>query len=244
MKAILTEEEIIQTLKRTSLTTVIVEGEDDMTIYRWIENEIGYDKINFLPCTGRSTLLNIFKRKNEFRTSNVVFVADKDCYIYNGVPPEYKEIIWTTGYSIENDLYFGKHLERLLDKKENINFQKSLENYLRYYSFQYEKLLQDIDFDLSHHPNQVLDDNHNLCQNFTPTINYSNPNNDTVQYFKDNYELFVRGKSLFFLLLRLLSHRKRKVKHSKLSLIEHSYKLHRGECIDLLITQIINRISA
>src|SRR5690606_11043343 len=104
---------------------------------------------------------------------------------------------------------FGKHLERLLDKRESTNFQKSLENYLQYYSFQYKKLLQNIDFDLSHHPNQVLDDNHNLCQNFTTTINYKNPNNDTTQYFKDNYELCVRGKSLFFLLLRLLSHRKR-----------------------------------
>ena len=60
MKIHLTEDEIVELLKRSSLTSVIVEGKDDMTIYRWIEEKIGISKANFLPCGGRNTLLKVF----------------------------------------------------------------------------------------------------------------------------------------------------------------------------------------
>ncbi len=39
MEIHLTEEEIVQLLKRSALTTILVEGKDDMTIYRWIEEK-------------------------------------------------------------------------------------------------------------------------------------------------------------------------------------------------------------
>jgi Protein of unknown function (DUF4435) len=240
----LTEEEIVQTLKRTSLTTVIVEGEDDVTIYRWIENEIGIDKVNFLPCGGRGTLLNVFKRRAEFKNSRVIFVADKDCYVYSEIPDEYTDIIWTTGYSIENDLYFGRHLEKLLDKSEKNKFSISIENFLLYYGFQYEKLKANYDFDFSYHPNQVLNEQERLCNNFASNISYKEPRFETVELLKSNYELLIRGKSLFAIIIRHLSHKRRKVKHSKFTLLEHCFKLHRNSIIDKLILEITKRANA
>lgn len=241
MKATLTEEEIVQTLKRSSLTTIVIEGQDDLTIYRWIENEIGYDKVNFLPCGGRDTLFNVYKRSNEFHRNRVIFVADKDCFVYSAIPIEYKNIIWTTGYSIENDLYYGKHLERLLDKSEKNKFLISLDNFILYYGSQYENLLNNCEFDFSYHPNQVLNESNLLCSNFTSTIDFTEPKSETISFLKSDYELLLRGKSLFALIIKILSHKKRKVKHSKLALMEHCYKLHRSSVLENLIEEIKNK---
>ena len=93
----LTVDEIIATLQRTSLTTVLVEGTDDVMIYRWIEDEIGITKANFMPCGGRRNLIEIFERRSEYPNVKVIYVADKDSYIYTSTPEEYNEIIWTNG---------------------------------------------------------------------------------------------------------------------------------------------------
>ena len=74
----LTVDEIIETLKRSSLTTVLVEGVDDVMIYRWLEDEIGIHNANFFPCGGRNNLLEIYERRAEFSELKTIFVADKD----------------------------------------------------------------------------------------------------------------------------------------------------------------------
>ena len=45
-------------------------------------------------------------------------MADKDLWLFSGIPPDYPDIIWTEGYSIENDLYAGASLEDLLNADE------------------------------------------------------------------------------------------------------------------------------
>ena len=139
MEIHLTVEEIVQLLKRSSLTTVIVEGKDDMTIYRWMEEKIGISKANFLPCGGRDTLLKVFERRDEFPQIKTIFVADKDAFVYSKIPAEYSDIVWTKGYSIENDLYEGKFVEKLLSVSEDVNFKISLKNFITYYAFEVEQ---------------------------------------------------------------------------------------------------------
>ena len=129
----LTVDEIVELLRRSSLTTVIVEGKDDMTIYRWLEHRIGIDKVNFLPCGGRDKLFQVYNRRDEFSHIKTIFLADKDCFVYTKTPAEYEEIIWTKGYSIENDLYAGRFLEKLLSVNEEVNFRVSLKNFISYY---------------------------------------------------------------------------------------------------------------
>ena len=103
----MTVDECVALLRRTDLQTVIVEGKDDMQIYQWAERRVGIQKANVLPVGGRETLLAVYKRRSEFAHLPVAFVADRDLWLFSGIPPGYPDIIWTEGYSIENDLYAG-----------------------------------------------------------------------------------------------------------------------------------------
>ena len=138
----LTVDEIVNTLKRSSLTTVLVEGKDDILIYRWIEDEIGIVNANFLPCGGRDKLLQVYERRHEFADLKTIFVADRDAYVYINPPVNYNDIIWTNGYSIENDLYFGRKIELLLEKSISAmkTFAKKRNSYVIKYAKSYFKL--------------------------------------------------------------------------------------------------------
>lgn len=64
----LTTEELIATLRNTSLPTVVVEGLDDMIVYRAIEQRLSHLNVSILPTGGRSKLLDIYKRKGEIQS--------------------------------------------------------------------------------------------------------------------------------------------------------------------------------
>lgn len=97
-------------------------------IYRWLEHEVGINNANFFPCGGRDTLLKVFERRDEFKNLKCIFVADKDTFVYINPPEKYNDIIWTNGYSIENDLYYGKGIEQLLsiDEKDIFKITRQL----------------------------------------------------------------------------------------------------------------------
>lgn len=240
----LTEDEIVETLKRSSLTTVLVEGKDDMLIYRWIEEEIGIQNANFLSCGGRDRLLKVFERRDEFNHIKTVFVADKDSFVYEETPVEFEEIIWTKGYSIENDLYQGQKIEQLLDLNENVKFRKAIKNFITYYAFEIEQFQKKLIYNFANHPSQVLCDAQNLKEDFLNEINFENPSEETIQYLQNEYDLLLRGKSLFALLVRFLSAKKRGVKHNKKSLLEHCYKMYRSDSINSIVEKLKTRLYA
>ena len=113
----LTVEELVATLRNSDLPTVIVEGQDDMRIYRWVEERLGSRTANVLPTGGRPNLLSVYERRREFLDLPVAFVADQDMWLFSGIPTEYGGVIWTEGYSIENDLYADADLEKLLEPR-------------------------------------------------------------------------------------------------------------------------------
>lgn len=239
----LTVDEIVNTLKRSSLTTVLVEGKDDILIYRWIESEIGIFNANFFPCGGRGKLLEVFERRDEFQHIKTVFVADKDAFVYVNPPENLDEIIWTNGYSIENDLYFGRKIETLLDKGENEIFLKSLNSFVKYYAFEIQNFLEGKKFCFSNHPQHILCEIQNeVKQDFLSEINFIKAKENIEDNLKNNYDVLIRGKSLFALLTRILSKHNRTIKHSKLTLLEHCYRTHRSEKFIELISKIEKKI--
>jgi hypothetical protein len=241
----LTVDEIVETLKRSSLTTVLVEGTDDVLIYRWIEDEIGIVNANFFPCGGRDKLLQVYERRNEFTDITTVFVADKDTFVYLNPPEEYSNIIWTNGYSIENDLYFGRNIESLLSPEENSAFLKSLDSFISYYAFEIENFIEKRDFCFKNHPQHIICELQNeVKQEFLEEINFKKAKEEIEIDLKERYDVLIRGKSLFALLTRLLNKKTRHIKHSKLSLLEHCYRTHRSEKFIELIETIRINISA
>ncbi len=241
----LTVDEIVETLKRSSLTTVLVEGKDDILIYRWIESEIGIVNANFFPCGGRDKLLQVFARRSEFPEIKTIFVADKDAYVYISPPKDLSEIIWTNGYSIENDLYYGRNIESLFDSEEKKSFSLSLESFIEYYAFEIQNYLEGREYSFSNHPQHLICEFRNIVkQEFLNNINFSVAKDEIRNNLRDNYDVLIRGKSLFALLTRILSKNERSIKHSKLTLLEHCYRTHKSEKFIELINKINDQICA
>lgn len=241
----LTIDEIVETLKRSSLTTVLVEGVDDVMIYRWLEDEIGITNANFFPCGGRDMLLQVFERRDEFKHLKTVFVADKDTFVYVNPPEKYNDIIWTNGYSIENDLYYGRGIEKLLSNDEKEVFLKSLDSFIEYYAFEIENFLSQKEFSFRNHPQHILCNmQHIVKQDFLEQISFIIPSENTINNVKENYDVLIRGKSLFAILTRILSNGNRQIKHSKNSLLEHCYRTHKSEMFTHLLNEINKKISA
>ena len=126
-----TVKELVATLRRSTLPTVLVEGQVDMRIFRWVEEHLGSQTANVLPAGGREKLLCIYKERHEFADLPVAFVADRDMWLFSGTPSDYDEVIWTEGYSIENDLYAGAELENLLDSEEMQEHQQTAGRHCR-----------------------------------------------------------------------------------------------------------------
>ena len=237
-------DEIVATLKRSSLTTVFVEGVDDVMIYRWLEDEIGVHKANFFPCGGRDRLLKIFERRNEFSHLTTVFIADRDAYVYINPPEKYSDITWTNGYSIENDLYYGRKIEQLFSETEKKIFTQSLNSFIEYYAFEVENYKSGRAFSFRNHPQHILCEiQHTVKQDFLEQINFIKANNKTEDYLKENYDILIRGKSLFALVTRILSHKNRQIKHSKASLLEQCYKTYKSEMFNRLLGEIEIKIN-
>lgn len=239
-----TVNEIVSILKHSDLTTILVEGKDDMLIYRWMENDhLKAKDVHFFPCGGRNKLLEVYERRAEFSQIKTVFVADKDAFIYDeNLPEKYSEVVWTKGYSIENDLYHGKQIEKLLDSEEDINFRTALKNFITYYGYSVERYQKTKKEHFANRPEKVLSDNYELNSDFLKKVQFIQPTKDTITYLSEDYDLLLRGKNLFDLLLIFLSHKDRKIKHNKKALLESCFKLHPNEAIKNLIISIVNKL--
>jgi hypothetical protein len=95
-----------------------VEGEDDATIYRWLESQLGVFSGSVLFCSGRDVLISIFRKRETFPHGKIAFLADLDMWRFSPPPADLLGILFTTGYSIENDLYAGSQIEALLEDTE------------------------------------------------------------------------------------------------------------------------------
>jgi hypothetical protein len=222
-------EELIATIRKTGLPTILVEGENDANIYRWIESQIGTFNGNILPCGGRTVILELYKRKKEFNNSKVIFLADKDMWLFTGTPKEFDEIIWTEGYSIENDLFTGGYsVERLLDDQEKVDLSKIIHSVARWFAFEVEKYKTTEKPLQSYNIGKMLDSEYSLRDKFLEEINFSEANAETFSLIFTDYTLKIRGKTLHSIYVHLLSSPKRKSKFSYENVIELCLKSDNG----------------
>ena len=221
----LTVDIIVDTLKRSSLPTILVEGDDDMMIYRWMAERIGIYNADPLPCGGRTALLEVYKRRAEFSRLQTAFVADQDMWLFTAIPPEYSDIVWTEGYSIENDLYAGANLEVLLDSDEASKHAQVLKCLIEWFAFEAEEYRRGNEAQVDVHPNRIVPrDKTSISKQFANARGYRQPNRTTIAEIEEQYKLKLRGKMLFQLLIRYLSASNRPIKHSTYALYEIAFK--------------------
>ena len=237
----LTDETVlVGMLHNSRLPTVIVEGKDDHQIYQWVERCAGSQKANVLPVGGKETLLAVYKRRSEFAHLPVAFVADRDLWLFSGIPPDYPDIIWTEGYSIENDLYADADLENLLDTDEVDEHQQVRDIIIEWFAFEVEEHLAGREARVATHPNRVVPPGETeMDQGFRTRRGFRPPNQILHQRIKNAYQFQLRGKTLFQVLVRFLSASNRASKHSIFGLYEIAVKMTSPQpLIDRLIDEI------
>ncbi|UGY10184.1 DUF4435 domain-containing protein [Phyllobacterium pellucidum] len=217
-----TVDELISTLKHSTMPTILIEGDIDIIAYRPLEKIHEAHSVSLLSAGGREAVLEIYRRRGEISWGeNLIFVVDQDAWCVNGIPEAYqaKAIITTNGYSIENDVICDGELVNLLDAAETADFNKELDTFLQWYALAFSRYLSNSGEIIKVHPSKILDDEENRSELLELKEGEAYPENLRAQ-LAANPLVLIRGKSLFNLLMRQLSYPQRHVKHQYNALIE------------------------
>jgi hypothetical protein len=238
---ILSVKEIVDTLKKTSLITVLVEGKDDAVVYRHLNDKINIDdiEVDVLQCGGRVKLLNIFKRRQEFKNAKVIFLADKDMWVFGDVPEEYKNIVFTDGYSIENDLYIESHFNNLLNEEKTTDLHNLIKCLSVWFAFEVNKYKKTGNCQAKYSVGQICPNNI-LCSEFKNRINFIDPPEELINEIYSEYTKKLRGKQLFDALVKFVSSDK-KEKEIRQDLIKMGAKLDNPK-IEKLVKKVVEKL--
>ncbi|MCP1182095.1 DUF4435 domain-containing protein [Paenibacillus sp. 1781tsa1] len=196
----MTVDEMIAYLNHSNIPTLLVEGKDDHQIYRWIEEKLAELDLDILPCGGRNALLALYDEKHKIKKKDILFFADLDLWLFSGVPIKYKDIIFTKGYSIENDIYTStkETLESLISQDKIADYHKGVSELSKWYSFEVNEYLNSRPYFLNISPKGVLDNQtYDLSENYIRKKNYTMKNLGLYKDIESNYSVKIRGKNLF-----------------------------------------------
>lgn len=236
-------DEIVETLKRTSLPTVLCEGIIDLAVLRHVEEASGAVGASFLECGGKTRILTLFERRQEYPGARVCYLVDQDDWIFTGIPARYSDVLCTWGYSMENDVLDGANIERLLTAVERRRLDTSLRAVLRWFAFEISKLERGQLPAVGVHVEQILEKaNDELSADFRGRVGFVEPNDEKVRSIAADYKRMLRGKTLLQLLVRLLSHSTRESKFNSENILEMAVKLHRNLRVESLVNQVVERL--
>ncbi len=135
--------ELVALFRISQLPTIVVEDNSDARIYRqWIEQHLlGTYKVGVIAVGGKDNLLELYNRRNEFADLPVVFVANRGMRLFSGIPENYADIIFTEGYSIENDIYSNSKdkIENLIHSDKRTEFWSVKESIIIWFASEVEK---------------------------------------------------------------------------------------------------------
>ncbi|NPD69791.1 DUF4435 domain-containing protein (plasmid) [Lichenicola cladoniae] len=216
-----TTDELFELLKRTSLTTILVEGKDDIIFYRKIEEELREYNIDMLPAGNKNSVLELRDRISQISVlATVIFIVDKDLWVHSNPGEDLCPVgvLTTDGYSIENDLFADGDIEALLDTRELDQYHSDIVKFLKWYALAVSRALHGKDSAFRTHPGKVLDDIDFYLEQTKLSEGEAYPV-DLLDFIKTNYKRVLRGKSLIAIAQRRFSANGRDVKHSTKQLI-------------------------
>jgi hypothetical protein len=223
----MTEDEIISYLGKTSLPTLLVEGEDDAGIYRWLENQLGIFAGSILICSGRGVLISIYRRRDSFRHGKLAWLADLDMWRFSSPPNDLAGIIFTSGYSVENDLYAGSDVESLMDAAERSQHARLLAAACRWFAFEVLETQAGRENRCATHIKRVVDlATMDIATAFVVSRGFTEPASALVAQITAEYKLQLRGKTLLEVLVVFLSDSSRNPKYGYGAVIEMCLKLY------------------
>lgn len=223
---------------------VIVEGVDDIVVYRNLITLYRAKGIKVLAAGGRTKVLEVFDALNGTQyLDKAIFIVDQDFWIFSGIPSEYQHprIICTSGYSIENDVYLDKQLETLmLGTGVYASFQTDLQMYLNWFALAITRFCTDNNAcgeKLDIHPttffeNQLSIDTHLALKNgeVFPQQTYDD--------LLISYALKFRGKCLLPLAVRSLGQRSGGAKYNTKAIMEETTITGRGVHLNQIFSEV------
>jgi len=236
-KSLVSVEEIIGTIKNSSLDSVIIEGDDDVIVYRRLE-EI-YEGLSVMPVGGRDNVLKIYTKLMDMKISRkIVFIVDRDMWIISGVPVQYsnQNFIVTDGYSIENDVIRDVNVEKYMRGLEKKKFREELEVFGKWYALEVKKYTDGVDSRIGTHPSAILD-NPEFLEIIMKLKDEETYPSDTYNAIMAEYKRYIRGKSLLSLFMRQLSYKGRKPCHRHDSFLE-SAAVSPGEYVKRIFDEV------
>ncbi len=132
-----TVDELIPMFNRSSLPIIAVEGETDENVIRMLEEKVGIPGI-IVPVGGRGNLFSLIRRLADIKNPSVVFLADQDMYCIEGGHFTNDRLVYTWGYSIENDIIAGSRINKLIWPNERSQFEMIKSLAIKYFAWEYE----------------------------------------------------------------------------------------------------------
>jgi hypothetical protein len=223
----MTEDEIVSYIGKTNLPTILVEGKDDARIYRWLENQLGIFGGSILICAGREVLLSIFRKRATFPHAKLAWLADLDMWCYSSPPPDLADIVFTTGYSIENDLYAGSEIESLMEEAERSRHARLVVIACQWFAFEIQEFQAGRAATWATHDKEVIDTHAmGISRAFIAKRGYASPDVTIVDRLVADYKLSLRGKTLLQVIVMVLSDSNRNPKYGYGAIVEMCLKLY------------------
>ena len=223
-----TVDEIIELLKHSNLATVLVEGNDDEYIFRQLERDLGVGSVDVLKCGGRTALLSIYERRAEFTNCRTAFFADRDLWLFTKVPCQYNGIVFTEGYSIENDLLGSGDFRRLFDaaKGEEAEFERLIKTVVPWFAFEVNEYIQGRPPKVDVHIDQlVVRGTGVLANNWVQQRGCLPGTHPITADLAKDYMQKLRGHLLLEILVRLLNAAGRTARYRHIEILEIPLKL-------------------
>ena len=216
MREILTANDALAVLSRSSLPTVVTEGSDDYRIMRKFEERLADCGIDFLPVGGKAKVLDTWQRLPQTRRRNTVAIVDLDEWLYVGIPDEYigEGLFYTFGYSIENDIFLDADLIGICDPHEKADFLNELSIVSARHAREIEHLVHQRNFQIADHVSAIINAG-------DISVSLNNAEMHRKHLLERHHGQLLRGKTLLQLLVRQSSREGRYVKFG----YKHIYEL-------------------
>lgn len=221
-KVDLTIDDVIATLRNSNVPNVVVEGRDDIVVFRRLEEILSDHYVSVLSVGGQNKVLQVFDRKGELPDRLCVsFITDRDRWAYGDVPDLYSDptLVITDGYSLENDAIRDGDFCSLMSPAERASFFRELDIVLKWYAIAITRFLSGQASPLKTHPDQLFD-NQNLEAESDAELERNEDARAMLEKLRANPFKLLRGKTLFALMMRQLSYRGRAAHHSHLALLD------------------------
>ena len=198
----ITSTELIATIERSNIITILVEGRDDMSIYDILFEDTNEDLISIVQTQGRNTLLKTYtEAKKKGLLGKCIFIADSDLYVFEGIPQQYEDIIFTTGYSIENDIVADcVMIKNLLHDIGCRIFESGKHLLSKWFAFYVEQHTKGKDVKADIKPLALLEitDCGKIVERVgaLEKVGFEQPSDDMIANVEKNFSLKFRGKNL------------------------------------------------